>query len=96
MMCGVWLGERMTVVAALALAASACSSSTGAARPPSATVGTETPRTTTTNPYAVLAVIDTAYVNRVLAGLDAAVGGVTRLVVRTYLESGARRIGLSE
>jgi hypothetical protein len=36
--------------------------------------------TTTTNPYAVPLVIDVAYVNRVLAGLDQAVGDVTRLV----------------
>ncbi len=45
---------------------------------PTATV----PRaTTTTNPYAIPAVIDEAYVNRVLAGLDQAVGDVTRLIV---------------
>jgi hypothetical protein len=37
--------------------------------------------TTTTNPYAVPAVIDVAYVNRVLAGMDQAVGDVTRLIV---------------
>jgi len=37
--------------------------------------------TTTTDPYAVPAVIDEAYVNRVLAGLDHAVGEVTRMVV---------------
>jgi len=37
--------------------------------------------TTTTNPYAVPEVIDEAYVNRVLAGLDAAVGDMLRLVV---------------
>ncbi len=39
--------------------------------------------TTTTNPYAVPAVIDEAYVNRVLAGLDHAVGDVVRLIVDT-------------
>ena len=39
--------------------------------------------TTTTNPYAVPPVIDEAYVNRVLAGLDQAVGDVVRLVVST-------------
>ena len=49
----------------------------------SATVATEPAPTTTTNPYAVPAVIDVAYVNRVLAGLDAAIGDITRLVVRT-------------
>ena len=47
---------------------------------PAATV----PRgTTTTNPYAIPPVIDEAYVNRVLAGLDQAVGDVTRLIVAT-------------
>ncbi len=38
--------------------------------------------TTTIDPYAIPPVIDEAYVNRVLAGLDQAVGDVTRLVVR--------------
>lgn len=84
-------------VAAVVLAASAACSPSSADRsaagptatvrtePPAATVRTEPPRstTTTTNPYAVPAVIDAAYVNRVLAGLDAAVGDVTRLVIRT-------------
>ncbi|MEA2685926.1 MAG: hypothetical protein QOE93_1121, partial [Actinomycetota bacterium] len=37
---------------------------------------------TTTDPYAVPAVIDEAYVNRVLAGLDHALGEVTRFVIR--------------
>lgn len=71
------------VVAAVALAASACSSSPTGTAGPSATVGTEPPRTTTTNPYAVPAVIDAAYINRVLAGLDAAVGDVARMIIRT-------------
>ncbi len=39
--------------------------------------------TTTVDPYAVPDVIDEAYVNRVLAGLDQVVGNVTRLVVGT-------------
>ncbi len=39
--------------------------------------------TTTTNPYAVPQVIDEAYVNRVLAGLDHAAGEMLRLVVST-------------
>ena len=39
--------------------------------------------TTTTNPYAVPTVIDEAYVNRVLAGLDQGVGDIVRLVVST-------------
>lgn len=73
-------------VAALALLASpACSRGGGergsAGAGPTATVGTEPPRTTTTNPYAVPAVIDVAYVNRVLAGLDSITGDVVRLVV---------------
>ncbi len=81
------LGGRKAVRVALAgivLAASAaCSDSSADKATPTATVATEPPPTTTTNPYAVPAVIDVAYVNRVLAGLDAAVGDVTRLVVRT-------------
>jgi hypothetical protein len=39
--------------------------------------------TTTTNPYAVPAVIDEAYVNRVLAGLDQVVGDVVRLLMES-------------
>ena len=72
------------VLAALALTASAACSPSSADKDsagPTATVATEPPRTTTTNPYAVPAVIDVAYVNRVLAGLDAALGDVTRLIV---------------
>lgn len=71
------------VLAGLLLAASAaaCDSGAGAARSSvSNTVATEPAPTTTTNPYAVPAVIDEAYVNRVLAGLDAAIGDVVRLV----------------
>ncbi len=74
------------VLAALALTAPAACSSSSADRDnanPTATVATEPPRTTTTNPYAVPATIDVAYVNRVLAGLDAALGDVARLAVRT-------------
>ena len=41
--------------------------------------------TTTTNPYAVPFVIDEAYVNRVLAGLNGLIGDAVRLVVRTKL-----------
>jgi len=47
------------------------------------TIATAPLATTTTNPYAVPAAIDVAYVNRVLAGLDAANGDTTRLVIRT-------------
>ena len=60
----------------------ACSDGMPAAQP-SATVGTGPPRTTTTDPFAVPPVIDSAYLNRVLAGLDAAVGDVVRMIVRT-------------
>ena len=81
--------RRTAITAALAalalLASAACSN--GAADKGSAganpTLATDPPRTTTTNPYAVPAVIDVAYVNRVLAGLDAAIGDVTRLVIQT-------------
>lgn len=66
------------------LALAACSSAEPAAQElPSATVPTAPATTTTTDPYAVPAVIDAAYVNRVLAGLDAVVGDVVRMVVRT-------------
>ena len=74
------------VLAGLLLAASAaaCDSDSGAARSSSSnTVATEPAPTTTTSPYAVPAVIDEAYINRVLAGLDAAVGDVLRIVMRT-------------
>ena len=81
------LGGRKAVRAALAaltLAASAaCSDSATDKASPTATVATEPAPTTTADPYAVPTVIDAAYVNKVLAGLDAAVGDVTRLVVRT-------------
>lgn len=46
------------------------------------TVPTAPALTTTTNPYTVPEVIDAAYVNRVLAGLDAAVGDVVRMVAQ--------------
>ena len=74
------------VAVALALNAPLACSPSSAERDragPTATVATEPPRTTTTDPYAVPAVIDVAYVNRVLAALDAANGDVARLVIRT-------------
>jgi hypothetical protein len=76
---------QAAVAALLLTALAACSSSSGADRDTATaqTVATEPPTTTTTNPYAVPAVIDAAYVNRVLAGLDAQMGDVTRLVLRT-------------
>ncbi len=61
----------------------ACSKSTGDQAQPGATLGTEPPRTTTTAPYAVPAVIDVAYITRVITGLDALKGDVTRLVINS-------------
>lgn len=75
------VAARLMLVLVL-VAAVGCSRSPAAA-PPSATVGTEPPRTTTTDPYAVPAVIDEAYVNRILSVFDAINGEVSRLVVRT-------------
>lgn len=77
--------RAVAVAMALTACASACSPSSADRSSGGATgvVPTEPPRTTTTNPYAVPAVIDVAYVNRVLAGLDAAMGDVTRLLIRT-------------
>jgi hypothetical protein len=70
-----------TATAAI-LAVAACGGSSGVASvEPHATVPTAPP--TTADPYAVPATIDAAYVNRVLEGLDAAVGDIVRLVMRT-------------
>lgn len=76
---------RRAAAAGVLLLLVACTKGGSKAQTPGATVPTAPPftTTTTTNPYAVPAVIDAAYVNRVLAGLDAAVGDVTRLVLRT-------------
>jgi hypothetical protein len=86
------------VLAALALLASAaCSGGDGGSKGSAGanpTMATEPPRTnptlatvpaptTTANHYAVPAVIDAAYINKVLALLDTAVGDVVRLVVRS-------------
>jgi hypothetical protein len=70
-------GVYLVLLGALA----GCSSGDDAAAP-TATLGTAPPVPTTTDPYAVPPVIDEAYVNRVLEGLDAAVGDVVRMVVR--------------
>lgn len=87
---------RAALVTASLLASAACSGGgadrgsaganpTVASDPPHSnpTLATLPPATTTTNPYAVPAVIDIAYVNRVLAGLDAVLGDATRLIIRT-------------
>jgi len=75
---------RAVAVGATVCFLAACSADGGATLGvPSATVATAPPQTTTTNPYAIPEVIDAAYVNRVLAGLDAATSEVIRLVVTT-------------
>ncbi len=77
---------RRAVVVAVAsgsLLAAACSSSKAGVTAARKDIATAVANTTTTNPYAVPPVIDIAYVNRVLAGLDAAVGDVVRFVVKT-------------
>ncbi|MDQ6910597.1 MAG: hypothetical protein M3Z84_07430 [Actinomycetota bacterium] len=66
-------------LAAVAVLGSCSRDSTRSA--PGATVPTTARPTTTTDPYAVPAVIDVAYVNRVLGALDAAVGDITRMVI---------------
>jgi hypothetical protein len=85
MHCSVRLADwRAAVAGAAMLLLAACSDGGGAAvGVPSATVPTLPPQTTTTNPYDIPDVIDAAYVNRVLAGLDAAFGDIVRIVVRT-------------
>ncbi|MDQ2826385.1 MAG: hypothetical protein M3Y04_05430, partial [Actinomycetota bacterium] len=82
------MGGKAVVRVALATLALvvpvACSPSSAEKAGPTATVATEVPTTATTNPYAVPPVIDAAYVNRVLAGLDAAVGDALRLVYGSH------------
>src|SRR4051812_40598163 len=78
------MGGRRVIPAIVAmLLLAACSPKSTGAAPPPATVATEPARTTTTGPYDIPPVIDAAYVNRVLAGLDAVYGDVTRMVVST-------------
>ncbi|MGH9224043.1 MAG: hypothetical protein ACRD2W_09755 [Acidimicrobiales bacterium] len=75
---------RLALTAAvLVMATVACNGPDEPSGAMGATVPTEPPRTTTTDPFAIPATIDAAYVNRVLAGLDAAVGDVVRIVVST-------------
>jgi hypothetical protein len=71
------------MASALTLVATACGGGDQSEAGPTATVPPAPASTTTTNPYAVPEVIDAAYVNRVLEGLDAAVGDIVRLVMRT-------------
>lgn len=71
---------RAALLVVTTLVVAACSSGSGEAEQRT-TVPTAPALTTTTNPYAVPEVIDAAYVNRVLTGLDAAVGDVVRIVL---------------
>ena len=75
------VARRALFAAVLLVALGACSGGSDDAAP-SATVGTEPATTTTTDPYAIPAVIDEAYVNRVLAGLEMALSDVDRLIVQ--------------
>ncbi|MGH9856804.1 MAG: hypothetical protein ACRD4B_03070, partial [Acidobacteriota bacterium] len=74
---------RVALAAFLLTASASCNSSSDADRgTASNTVATEPAPTTTTNPYAVPEVIDAAYVNRVLAGLDLVMGDANRALLR--------------
>lgn len=76
-----WRTAVAVALLAPVLSAGACRSAEKHAAP-GPTVPTELPTTTTTDPYAVPSVIDAAYVNRVLAGLDQVVGDIFRLYLR--------------
>ncbi len=71
------------MLAAIALLVPACRGGDKSEAGPTATVPPAPATTTTTNPYAVPEVIDKAYVERVLAGLDGVVGDIVRLVIAT-------------
>lgn len=73
----------MAVATALLTACVACTHAGADKASSGPTVPTEPAPTTTTNPYAVPPVIDTAYVNRVLAGLDAVAGDALRIVYQS-------------
>lgn len=81
-----WAMRRLIVIAALGLVA-ACSPSgtkgpeTTVPTAPTATTASTTSAVPITDPFAVPPVIDEAYVNRVLAALDAVEGNVLRRVV---------------
>ena len=76
-------GRRVILAVAALLLLVACSPKSARSATPDPTIATEPARTTTTGPYDRPPVIDAAYVNRVLAGLDAVYGDVTRMVVST-------------
>ena len=71
------------VVGMVLLCLAACNGGDDSEAGPTATVPPAPTSTPTTNPYALPEVIDTAYVERVLEGLDGAVGDIVRLVMRT-------------
>ncbi|MGH9277790.1 MAG: hypothetical protein ACRD12_06735 [Acidimicrobiales bacterium] len=75
--------KRIAVAAATVLALLAACRGGNDKLLPTATVPTAPETTTTTLPYAVPPVIDAAYVNRVIDGLDAITGDANRLVVET-------------
>ncbi len=70
----------VAVAVALVLAACGGGGDEEAAPPPTPIAE---PTTVPADPYAIPPVIDAAYVNRVLEGIDAAVGEVVRIVYRT-------------
>lgn len=77
-----WLAASLFAVALLGVACSGEEASPPRTDPTIPTLPPEALTTVAADPYAVPAVIDEAYVNRVLAGLEAAVGDITRLVLR--------------
>jgi len=74
-------GRRAIVGSLWALLLGACAENPAEPAIPSATVRTEPATTPTTKPFAVPAVIDIAYMNRVLAWFDQAEGDVVRQVI---------------
>jgi hypothetical protein len=68
------VGSRRNLAATLVLVLAAACSQSGDERGPTATVPSAPITTQPADPYAVPDVIDAAYVNRVLAGLDAVMG----------------------
>ena len=75
-------GRWTAVIAVVAVLSVACGGGGDDEASPSPTIAEPT-TPTTSDPYAVPAVIDAAYVNRVLEGIDAAVGDIFRLVIQT-------------
>jgi hypothetical protein len=97
MICICLVGERARrslVAALLAMAMATILAACGGKSKPLVPTATVPQGTTTTNPYAVPEVIDEAYVNRVLAGLDEALGDVLRMVManRTISNESADRL----